>query len=153
MPAIVCFAANNHLFVRDWAAAAACYTRALEISARLRLSQDRPCLPGSCFGTTIPLPAEKFCRTFLPALIPMERVTLARWDLAMLERDYATAEKILADSPSGRILGHRRPEHILPGSHRPRPRRHRIGPALFCRGEASYRKAGARRSRRSGSPR
>ena len=29
----------------------------------------------------------------------MDTVTLARWDLAMLERDYATAEKILTDFP------------------------------------------------------
>ena len=56
-------------------------------------------LTSKCFETAIPLPAEKFCKTFRPALIPMEMVALARWDLAMLERDYAAAEKILTDSP------------------------------------------------------
>ena len=69
-------------------------------------------------------------------------VALARWDLAMLERDYATAEKILTDSPLEDFPRRRRPENILPGPHRPRSRRHRIGPALFCRGEAGYSKSG-----------
>ena len=56
-------------------------------------------LTSKCFETAIPLPAEKFCKTFLPEVDPYGMVTLARWDLAMLERDYATAEKILTDSP------------------------------------------------------
>ena len=40
---IALHAGNNHLFLRDWAAAAVCYSRALEIAPD-SLVQDRSCL-------------------------------------------------------------------------------------------------------------
>ena len=67
----------------------------------------------------------------------------------MVERDYAGAEKILTDSSLEDFLpAWSPPKVILSGPHQPRSRRHRIGPALFCRGEAGYRKVDARLPRR-----
>ena len=94
---IASFAGNNHLLVRDWAAAAACYTRALEIrpdyvSARIRLAYLE------VVQNNNPAAGRKMLQSIPPGIDPDGMVTEARWDLAMLERDYAKAEKILADS-------------------------------------------------------
>jgi TolB-like protein/DNA-binding winged helix-turn-helix (wHTH) protein/Tfp pilus assembly protein PilF len=93
---IASFAGNNHLLVRDWAAAAACYTRALEIRpdyvwARIRLAYLE------VVQNNNPAAGRKMLQSIPPGIDPDGRVTEARWDLAMLERDYAKAEKILAD--------------------------------------------------------
>jgi serine/threonine protein kinase/Tfp pilus assembly protein PilF len=89
---------NNHLWVRDWPAATACYNRALEIApdfaapkvglAYLEVVRNSNPAAGSKILQTIPAGADRD-----------GAITLARWDLAMLERDYAAAEKILTDSP------------------------------------------------------
>ncbi len=68
---IAFFAGNNHLFLRDWPAATACYNRALEIAPDYALPRSA-LLTSKCFGTAIPRRAEKFCKTFRPAVIPME---------------------------------------------------------------------------------
>jgi len=91
-------AGNNHLFMRDWSAAAVCYNRALEIApdsvfpkiglAYLEVFRDGNPAAGSKILQSIPA-----------GIDPYGMVTLGRWDMAMLERDYATAEKIVTDSP------------------------------------------------------
>ena len=92
------FAGNNHLFVRDWPAAAACYTRALEINpdyvaARIGLA----CL--EVFRNANPAAGRRILENIPASLDSDGEVALMRWDMAMLERDYATAEKILSDLP------------------------------------------------------
>jgi tetratricopeptide (TPR) repeat protein len=95
---IVFLAANNHLFVRDWPAAAAGYTHVLEIA---------PDSVGSKIGLAYlevsqngnPAAARNLLQNIPVGLAPDGSVALARWDLAMLERDYATAEKILTAFP------------------------------------------------------
>ena len=91
-------AGNNHLFMRDWPAATACYNRALEIT---------PDFVGPKIGLAYlevfrngnPAAGSKILQNIPAGLDSDGEVTLARWDLAMLERDYATAEKIVTDSP------------------------------------------------------
>lgn len=92
-------AAFNHLLVRDWPAARATYNRALEIA------------PGSAsptiglaylevFQHNSPAAGRNLLQSIPPGLDPDGAVTEARWDLAILERDYAGAERILAESSS-----------------------------------------------------
>ena len=88
--------AINHLFMRDWPAAAASYKRALEIApdnldskiglAYLEVFQNNSLAAGKKILQSIPA-----------GIDPNGIVAEARWDFAMLERDYAGAEKILAD--------------------------------------------------------
>jgi eukaryotic-like serine/threonine-protein kinase len=96
---IVVRAALNHLFLRDWPVAAAGFTRALEISPdsvspRISLAYLEVYRNGN--------PAA--ARNILAALDPHSIVALVRWDLAILERDYATAEKIVTHSPLEGLL-------------------------------------------------
>jgi serine/threonine protein kinase/Flp pilus assembly protein TadD len=93
---IAFFAGNNHLFVRDWPAAAACYTHALEIkpdyvAPRIGLA----CL--EVFRNANPTAGRRILANIPATLDSAGVVALTRWDMAMLERDYATAEKILSD--------------------------------------------------------
>jgi serine/threonine protein kinase/Tfp pilus assembly protein PilF len=90
--------ADSHLFVRDWAAATACYERALEIApdsadARISLAYIEVFRDGN------PAAGRKLLQNIPAGIDPDGIVTESRWDLAMLERDYASAEKILTDSP------------------------------------------------------
>ena len=92
------FAGNNHLYVRDWAAAAACYTRALEIKpdsvwARIGLAHLE------VFRNANPAAGRRILENIPASLDSDGEVALTRWDMAMLERDYAAAEKILRDLP------------------------------------------------------
>ena len=101
---IASFAGNNHLLVRDWAAAAACYTRALEIRpdyvlARIRLAYLE------VVQNNNPAAGRKMLQSIPPGIDLDGMVTEARWDLAMLERDWAKAEKILADSGVEKLVG------------------------------------------------
>jgi tetratricopeptide (TPR) repeat protein len=89
---------DSHLFVRDWAGATACYNRALEIApdsadARISLAYIE------VFRNGNPTGSRKLLQNIPPGIDPDGIVTEAGWDLAMLERDYASAEKILTDSP------------------------------------------------------
>ncbi len=93
---IAMLAGNNHLFLRDWPAATACYNRALEIApdgagAKIGLAYLEVVRNGN------PAAGGKILQNIPAGLDPDGYVALARWDLAMLERDYAAAEKILTD--------------------------------------------------------
>ena len=92
------FAGNNYLFVRDWPAAAACYTRSLEIKpdgiwAKIRLARLE------VFRNANPAAGRRILENIPASLDSDGEVALTRWDMAMLERDYAAAEKILSDLP------------------------------------------------------
>jgi serine/threonine protein kinase/Flp pilus assembly protein TadD len=92
------FAGNNHVFVRDWPAAATCYTHALEINpddvaAKVGLA----CL--EVFRNANPVAGRRILENVPASLDSDGEVALTRWDMAMLERDYATAEKLLSDVP------------------------------------------------------
>ena len=88
-------AANSHLYVRDWAGARAGYNRKLKVEpdsimARIGLAYVEVCQNGD------PAAGRKILQS-IPPEIDSGDAAEARWDLAMLERDYASAEKILAD--------------------------------------------------------
>ena len=92
-------AGNNYLFMRDWPATTACYNRALEIAPDfVRPKVGLAYL--EVFRNSNPAAGRKNLKN-IPADIapPYGLVTLGRWDLAMLERDYTAAEKVLTDSP------------------------------------------------------
>ncbi len=96
---IVFFAANNHFSMRDWPAATAGYTRALELE------------PDDVFPKVYLAYLEVYRngnpaagRTFLAGPDSRSLIALARRDLAMLERDYVAAEKILSDMPDGEFF-------------------------------------------------
>lgn len=87
-------AGNNYYYVRDWPAAAACFARALQIEpnsmyARIWLAYVQVDRSGN--------PATG--RNILDRTDSRSLVALARWDFAMLERDYAAAEEILSAIP------------------------------------------------------
>jgi len=91
-------AGNNHLFMRDWPAAAADYNRALEISPDfLRPKIGLAYL--EVFRNGNPAAARKILENIPAASDRNGLLAAARWDLAMLERDYAAAEKVLTDFP------------------------------------------------------
>ena len=97
---VVFFAALNHLLMRDWSAAAAGFTQTLGLypepigGSRINLAYLEVFRNGNLSAA----------KTILQNIPPPHRsagaVVLARWDMAMLERDYVVAEKILTDFPS-----------------------------------------------------
>jgi len=95
---IAFFAGNNHLFMRDWSAAAAGYNRALEIAPDYAYPKIGLAYL-EVFRNGNPAAGGKILQNIPAGCDPDGAVTLARWDLAMLERNYATAEKIVTDSP------------------------------------------------------
>ncbi|MFZ3377037.1 MAG: protein kinase, partial [Chthoniobacterales bacterium] len=95
---IIIWAALNHLLVRDWPGATACYNRALEIApdsahAKVGLAYLE------VFQNSNPAAGSKILQNIPAGIDPDGVVTAARWDLAMMARDYASAEKILTDFP------------------------------------------------------
>jgi eukaryotic-like serine/threonine-protein kinase len=92
------FAGNNHLFLRDWPAATACYNRELEIAPDLVVPKISLAYL-EVVQNSNPAAGRKILQSIPAGIDPDGSVTLARWDLAMLERDYATAEKIATDFP------------------------------------------------------
>ena len=151
---VVFHAALNHLFMRDWSAAAAGFTHIWGFIRSLLGAAGSTLLTWKCFGTAICLRPKPYCKIFRRPIFPTGMVVLARWDMAMLERDYVVAEKIVTDFPSKYFSEPGDcPENILPGSYRPRPRRQRISSALFCRDAARSRRGDAQGSRRSRPPR
>jgi TolB-like protein/Tfp pilus assembly protein PilF len=100
---IAFFAGNNHLFVRNWPAAAACYQRVLEIAPdsvfpKVGLAYLE------VFRNNNPVAGRKILQNIPVGMDRDGGETWARWDLAVLERDYAAAEKIVTDSPSEDFL-------------------------------------------------
>ncbi|MEO6970866.1 MAG: tetratricopeptide repeat protein, partial [Chthoniobacterales bacterium] len=92
-------AGDSHLFVRDWAGATECFQRGLKIApdsadATISLAYI------AVFRDKNPAAGEKLLQTLPAGIDPDGIVTEARWDMAMLERDWAGAEKILANSPA-----------------------------------------------------
>jgi serine/threonine protein kinase/Tfp pilus assembly protein PilF len=90
--------AMNHTFIRDWPAAAGAYKRGLEIVP------DEPDFKvGLAYlevvQTNNPAGGRKILENIPAANDINGLLAPARWDLAMLERDYAAAEKVLTDSP------------------------------------------------------
>jgi TolB-like protein/DNA-binding winged helix-turn-helix (wHTH) protein/Tfp pilus assembly protein PilF len=102
-------AANNYVLVRDWAAAAAAFNRALAIKPDFMVPKIGLAYL-EVFRNGNPAEGRKILENIPASAKTDGAVAVARWDLAMLERDYATAEKILADSslekfsPIGDIL-------------------------------------------------
>jgi TolB-like protein/Tfp pilus assembly protein PilF len=94
---IVSWAAAEYLLVRDWPAATATYNRALEIAPDSAIDRIglaylevfRNSNPASGRDVLGKIPAD-----------PDGKVSEAKWDLAMLARDFDAAEKILHDFPS-----------------------------------------------------
>ena len=89
-------AANSQLFLRDWPGARAGYNRVLKIAPDLGYSKI-----GFAYLEVVqnnnPAAGRNILQGIPPAVNPDDKPISARWDLAMLERDYASAEKILAD--------------------------------------------------------
>lgn len=94
---IAFMAANNHLFVRDWTAAAAGFNRALAIKPDFANSKIGLAYL-EVFRNGNPAAGRKLLENIPASARTDGTVTVSRWDLAMLERDYATAEKILTDA-------------------------------------------------------
>ncbi|HEV2841113.1 MAG TPA: tetratricopeptide repeat protein [Chthoniobacterales bacterium] len=91
-------AANNYLFVRDWAAASAGFNRALAIKPDYALPKIGLAYL-EVFRNGNPAAGRKILENIPASVNPEGMVTVSRWDLAMLERDYAAAEKILTEAP------------------------------------------------------
>ncbi len=90
-------AGNNHLFMRDWPAAKACYDRALEIAPDFVVPKIGLAYL-EVFRNGNPAAGGKILQNIPAGSDPYGMLSNGRWDLAMLERDYAAAEKIATDS-------------------------------------------------------
>jgi TolB-like protein/DNA-binding winged helix-turn-helix (wHTH) protein/Tfp pilus assembly protein PilF len=95
---IAFLAANNYLFMRDWPAAAAGFNRALAIKPDFVLPKIGLAYL-EVFRNGDPAAGRKILENIPASVENNGMVAVARWDLAMLERDYAAAEKILSESP------------------------------------------------------
>jgi TolB-like protein/DNA-binding winged helix-turn-helix (wHTH) protein/Tfp pilus assembly protein PilF len=95
---IAFLAANNYLFMRDWPAAAAGFTRALAIKPDFVLPRIGLAYL-EVFRNGDPAAGRKILENIPAGVETNGMVAVSRWDLAMLERDYAAAEKILTESP------------------------------------------------------
>lgn len=89
--------ANNYLFVRDWAAASAGFNRALAIKPDFVLPKIGLAYL-EVFRNGDPAAGRKILDNIPASAAFKGMLTVSRWDLAMLERDYATAEKILTEA-------------------------------------------------------
>jgi serine/threonine protein kinase/tetratricopeptide (TPR) repeat protein len=88
--------AVDFMLVRDWSAAAACYNRALEIapnSAQVTIGLAYL----EVFRNGNPAGAKEILRQIPDGVDPDGLVTEARWDICMLQRDFAGAEDVLAN--------------------------------------------------------
>lgn len=95
---IAFMAANNYLFVRDWTAASAGLNRALALKPDFVLPKIGLAYL-EVFRNGNPAAGRKILENIPASVVSKGMVTVSRWDLAMLERDYATAEKILTEAP------------------------------------------------------
>ena len=95
---------RRYWMVRDWRSAAAAMKRNLAQKPDLRI--PRIGLAQIEVVANFDLAAARAELREIPAGVdPDGEVTLANWNLSMLERDWATAEKWLADFPVRRISG------------------------------------------------
>jgi serine/threonine protein kinase/Tfp pilus assembly protein PilF len=90
-------AGNNYLFMRAWPAAAASFNRALEkrpdsVLPRVGLAYLE------VFRNGDPAAGSRILQSIPAGKDPAGLVSSGRWDMAMLERDYATADKILSET-------------------------------------------------------
>ncbi len=95
---IMNFSAIDYVLVRDWPEAEALYHRALEIApnsvqARIGLAFLQ------IYQNDNPGAAEAILHAVPAKLDPDGDVTAARWNLAMLQRDFSAAEKMVDASP------------------------------------------------------
>ncbi|MGI8955464.1 MAG: protein kinase domain-containing protein [Chthoniobacterales bacterium] len=89
-------AANNHLNMRNWVAAAGDFTRAVEIEPNAILPRIGLAYV-EVFRNGHPAAGRNILQTSPAGFQNDGVVVLTRWDMAMLERDYGTAEKALSD--------------------------------------------------------
>jgi tetratricopeptide (TPR) repeat protein len=89
-------AANNYLFMRDWPRAIAGFNRVLKIAPESGTEISLAYL--EVFRNGNPATGRSILQNIQVGIDPDLSVSETRWDLAMLERDYATAERILTDS-------------------------------------------------------
>jgi TolB-like protein/DNA-binding winged helix-turn-helix (wHTH) protein/Tfp pilus assembly protein PilF len=94
---IAFLAANNYLRVRDWPAAAAGLHRALAIKSDAVFPWIGLAYL-EVFQNGNPAAGRKLLEEIPPSANANGMVAVSRWDLAMMERDYPAAEKILADA-------------------------------------------------------
>ena len=90
-------AGNNYLFMRDWPAAAASFNRALEISPGRVLPRVGLAYL-EVFRNGDPAAGNRTLQGIPAGKDPSGLVSSGRWDMAMLERNYATADKILTET-------------------------------------------------------
>jgi len=103
-------AANNYLFVRDWPAATAGFKRALVLAPESVLPKIGLAYL-EVFRNGNPAAGQKILQDIPLSTDVDGALTLARWDLAMLERNFPVAEKVLADSSL---------ENFSPGGYAPK---------------------------------
>ncbi len=89
-------AADNHLIMRNWVAAAGGFNRTLElapnsVNTKIHLAYVELYRNGN------PAAGIRILENIPATLDPDGEVALTRWDMAMLERTYGSAEKILGD--------------------------------------------------------
>ncbi|MEY2490115.1 MAG: adenylate cyclase [Verrucomicrobiota bacterium] len=96
--AMAFMAANNYLFVRDWPAATGGFNRALALKPDYVLPKIGLAYL-EVFRSGNAAAGRKILENISSSGETNAMVTVARWDLAMLERDYAAADEILTDSP------------------------------------------------------
>jgi TolB-like protein/DNA-binding winged helix-turn-helix (wHTH) protein/Tfp pilus assembly protein PilF len=96
--AVAFLSGNNRLFMRDWAGAAAGYNRALEITPDAAFPKVGLAYL-ELFRNQNPAAGRKLLHSVVATDDDSRRTLIgADWDLAMVERDFAAAEKILAGS-------------------------------------------------------
>jgi TolB-like protein/Flp pilus assembly protein TadD len=89
--------AYTYAFIHDWPKAAQMYDRVVALAPSPNFKINRAYIDFYATGKTDTL---KATLTEIPAGVdPSGLVTRARWDLAMLERDYAAAERVMAAYP------------------------------------------------------
>jgi serine/threonine-protein kinase len=96
---IALYAAYNHCLVRDWEASTAAFNRLLEIApdsvfGRIYLAYIEVIRNGNAAS------AKAILQKIPSGINPQGDVTDTTWDLSMLERDFASAQKILDTFPS-----------------------------------------------------
>jgi serine/threonine-protein kinase len=94
---ILSYAAMDYILVRDWPSATASYNRVLEIAPDSVIPEIALAYL-EIYRNGTPTSAKQILEKIPTGVDPDGRVTEAKWDVAMLERDFDSAEKILNDS-------------------------------------------------------